>query len=193
MPGDRTRPHGEQEVRRAILEAAARLFAERGPAATSLREIAGHAGVNHGLIHRHFGSKRALVGAVHGHLAERLAAAEPFHDASVTSALEAFRVLEEHRAYWTVLTRAALDGELAEVLTSELAGGHRLVETVRHALGNRPAVAAEDLVAMAFAFSFGWLLLKDFIRAATGAGEDVPSSWFAAMAAMVERQVDGDE
>jgi diacylglycerol O-acyltransferase / trehalose O-mycolyltransferase len=28
------------------------------------------------------------------------------------------------------------------------------------------------------AFSLGWLVFKDFIRAATGAAEDVPGSWF---------------
>jgi len=37
------------------------LFAEHGPASVSIRDVARHAGVNHGLIHRHFGSKTDLL------------------------------------------------------------------------------------------------------------------------------------
>ncbi|QGG94048.1 TetR/AcrR family transcriptional regulator [Actinomarinicola tropica] len=188
MPAGAGRPRGEQEVKHAVLEAASALFAEKGPSATSLREIAQAAGVNHGLIHRHFGSKQRLVRAVHDHLAARLASTEPFREASVPAALDAFHALEGNRTYWMVLTRAMLDGELADVLGSDLAGGHRMVETLRDALGDEAPVDASDLMAMAFAFSFGWLLLRDFIQAATGAGDDVPEQWFAAMATLLERQ-----
>ena len=66
-------PLGRTEVVAAVLETAADLFAERGPAATSIRDIAARSRVNHGLIHRHFGSKDALVGAVLDHLGQHLA------------------------------------------------------------------------------------------------------------------------
>lgn len=56
-----------------MLRSAADLFAERGLAATSIRDIAARSRVNHGLIHRHFGSKDALVAAVLDHLSQRLA------------------------------------------------------------------------------------------------------------------------
>ncbi|HEX4868378.1 MAG TPA: helix-turn-helix domain-containing protein [Acidimicrobiales bacterium] len=187
MPAGAGRPRGEQEVKEAVLEAASTLFAEKGPAATSLRDIAQTAGVNHGLIHRHFGSKQRLVRAVHDHLAQRLAATDPFRQATAAGALDAFHALEGNRTYWMVLTRAMLDGELDDVLDSDLAGGHRMVETLRAALGDDAPVDASDLMAMAFAFSFGWLLLRDFIQAATGAGDDVPEQWFAVMASMLDR------
>jgi AcrR family transcriptional regulator len=190
MPAGARRPRGEQEVRDAVLEAASVLFAEKGPAATSLREIANAAGVNHGLIHRHFGSKQRLVRAVHDHLAQRLAATDPFRRATVSSALDAFHALEGNRTYWMVLTRAMLDGELDDVLGSDLPGGHRMVDTLRAAIGADADLDAGDLMAMAFAFSFGWLLLRDFIQAATGAGDDVPEQWFAAMASLLEREGD---
>ncbi|RLL66871.1 TetR family transcriptional regulator [Streptomyces sp. Z26] len=63
--GKRTR---EPEVRRfAILEAARAAFAERGFAKTTIREVARRAGVTHGLVIRHFGSKEQLfVAAVPG-------------------------------------------------------------------------------------------------------------------------------
>jgi AcrR family transcriptional regulator len=59
-----SKPRGKQEVVEALLRAAAELFAERGPAAVSLRDVAKAADVNVGLIHRHIGSKEDLVAAV---------------------------------------------------------------------------------------------------------------------------------
>ncbi|WP_156763445.1 TetR/AcrR family transcriptional regulator, partial [Mycobacterium scrofulaceum] len=73
-------PTGRAEVAAAILEAATDLFAERGPAATSIRDIAARSNVNHGLVFRHFGTKDKLVGAVLDHLGADLSAllsAEP--------------------------------------------------------------------------------------------------------------------
>lgn len=52
---------GKRSARDALLASAVELFAERGPASVSAREVARHAGVNHGLVHRHFGSKEALL------------------------------------------------------------------------------------------------------------------------------------
>ncbi|MUM35063.1 TetR family transcriptional regulator, partial [Mycolicibacterium sp. CBMA 361] len=50
---DGSAPVGRDEVVAAILEAAAELFAARGPAATSIRDIAAKSNVNHGLVFRH--------------------------------------------------------------------------------------------------------------------------------------------
>jgi TetR/AcrR family transcriptional regulator, repressor for neighboring sulfatase len=47
----------------ALLESAIELFAHHGPASVSIRDVARHAGVNHGLVHRHFGSKDDLLAA----------------------------------------------------------------------------------------------------------------------------------
>src|SRR2546429_9648403 len=65
-------PTGRAEVAAAILAAAADLFAERGPAATSIRDIAARSKVNHGLVFRHFGAKEQLVGAVLDYIGESL-------------------------------------------------------------------------------------------------------------------------
>ena len=55
---DQDRSSSERLVASAIV-----LFAERGPASVSVRDIGRHAGVNQGLIYRHFGSKDALLAA----------------------------------------------------------------------------------------------------------------------------------
>jgi AcrR family transcriptional regulator len=52
------------DTRERILDTAERLFAERGVAATSVRDITGAAGVNLGAINYHFGTKQELAAEV---------------------------------------------------------------------------------------------------------------------------------
>ena len=61
--------------RERILSGALRLFAERGVAATSLREVARTAGVAPGLVSHHFGGKPGLHDAVDDHVLELFRAA----------------------------------------------------------------------------------------------------------------------
>lgn len=56
----RKRVRAPEVHREAILEAARAAFAERGYTRATIREIAGRAGVTHGLVMRHFGSKEQL-------------------------------------------------------------------------------------------------------------------------------------
>lgn len=51
-------------AKEALLAAGIELFAARGPAAVSVRDVARRAGANQGLIYRHFGSKEALLAEV---------------------------------------------------------------------------------------------------------------------------------
>jgi AcrR family transcriptional regulator len=91
QPGGPPRGHRRdpEASRAAILEAARAVFTERGYARATIREIARRAGVTHGLVMRHFGTKeqlliealpgpRAAAGIVPGDLAtlpDRVAAA----------------------------------------------------------------------------------------------------------------------
>jgi TetR/AcrR family transcriptional regulator, repressor for neighboring sulfatase len=60
-PKDATAPRGRDQVYVAAIRAATSLFAERGIAAVSVREIAARAGVNAALVHRYVGGKQVLV------------------------------------------------------------------------------------------------------------------------------------
>jgi AcrR family transcriptional regulator len=75
----RRRRRDPEGHRAAILDAARHAFAERGYARTTLRDIAGRAGVTHGLITRHFASKeRLFLAAVPGNRdLEQVAAGDP--------------------------------------------------------------------------------------------------------------------
>ncbi|MCB1154669.1 MAG: TetR/AcrR family transcriptional regulator [Deltaproteobacteria bacterium] len=58
------RTNDPEGTREAILDAAKRLFVERGFAGTSMSEVAKLSGVTKSLIHHHFGSKEKLWGEV---------------------------------------------------------------------------------------------------------------------------------
>jgi len=63
-------PHGPDEVRRAVLDAAAALFAQRGVDAVSLRDIAAAADVHVSLIIRYIGHREELVAEVFRRVSE---------------------------------------------------------------------------------------------------------------------------
>lgn len=81
---DAPRVRDPEATRAAVLAAAERLFAERGFANTSLRDISSASGVSHPLIHHHFGSKEELYQAVKRRLVESYAQRFP-HAARATN------------------------------------------------------------------------------------------------------------
>jgi TetR/AcrR family transcriptional regulator len=64
------RGRGPGQTRALVIDAAERLFAERGFSATSMRDISAASGVSHPLIHHHFGSKEELYAAVKRRMVE---------------------------------------------------------------------------------------------------------------------------
>lgn len=68
-------PAGPDEVRRAVLDAAAELFVARGVHGVSLRDIAAAADVHPALIGRYLGTRDELVAAVFEDLTSQLAEA----------------------------------------------------------------------------------------------------------------------
>lgn len=75
----RPRRRDPEGHRRAILTAARECFGETGYARTTIRAVAVRAGVTHGLVMRHFGSKEQLfLAAVPGHRdLDRVIAGDP--------------------------------------------------------------------------------------------------------------------
>ncbi len=155
-------PLGKDEVVAAVLRSAADLFAERGLAATSIRDIAARSRVNHGLIHRHFGGKDALVAAVLDHLGQHLAQllAEKAEGKQVADAVD--RQLR-------VLAYASLDGYPVGELQSRFPTMGVLLDAVRP---QHPSdLSARLAAAHTIALQLGWCLFGDFLRASTGLDE----------------------
>ncbi|SIO28221.1 transcriptional regulator, TetR family [Singulisphaera sp. GP187] len=70
MTDEGHRGRDAESTRATVIDAASRLFAERGFAATSMRDISAASGISHPLIHHHFGSKDDLYVAVKRHMVE---------------------------------------------------------------------------------------------------------------------------
>ncbi|OBB81158.1 TetR family transcriptional regulator [Mycobacterium colombiense] len=152
-------PSGRAEVAAAILEAATDLFAERGPAATSIRDIAARSNVNHGLVFRHFGTKEQLVGAVLDHLGANLSAllGTDAPAAVLQSSLD---------RQMRVMARTVLDGYPAGQLQKRFPNIATLLDGVRPLYDDD--VKARLAVANALALQFGWRLFAPILRSATG-------------------------
>lgn len=146
----------------AVLDAAADLFAERGPTATSIRDIAARSRVNHGLVYRHFGTKERLVGAVLDHLGAALSALV----AAGAGADAIERATDRHTR---VMARALLDGYPVGQLQTRFPNVTLLLESVRPRYADDRV--ARLAVANAVALQLGWRMFEPFLRAATGIGD----------------------
>lgn len=159
-------PKGREAVTRAILDAAAQLFADKGVDATTRRDIAEAADVSPTLVNRYIGNHDDVVAAVLDDLARQLAEsvslgfAPPSFDrdspairwARILSQVVARKDADIHLTTWNpVLAAADVIGE---------AGG----------LDERTArVRATTVTALAF----GWRLLEPLLIEAAGI-EDIP-------------------
>src|SRR5262245_36480056 len=113
-----------EETRKLLIDAYLELLRDRGPEAISVREVAAAAGVNHGLVHRHFGSKEALVPAA----VARLVAESHQVPRACLSALT-FALLRANPTLARVAARVCLDGP-SDVLADAAPDAARLAEIV---------------------------------------------------------------
>jgi AcrR family transcriptional regulator len=129
-----------QERRVLIVEAAGRLFGERGYEATRLADVAAAAGVTKPIVYRHFDSKKALYLALltrHrddlGSFAEAIPAAGP-SDERLRTVLEVwFAYVEDHSYAWRMLFRDTGGGAEIRAFRLEVHARARavLVELIR--------------------------------------------------------------
>ena len=139
-----------KDARAALLNAAVTLFALHGPATVTTRQIAAAADVNLGLIHRHFGSRAALISeaisegsaplmpavmAAHGFdldsvvtqlrhtsLAPRLIARTLVDGIDITLVREQFPVQRQLLAAYPAIPRGAGTGDLTDPRLAVAAG-----------------------------------------------------------------------
>src|ERR1700744_4228036 len=160
--GRRNIPTGREEVAAAILEAATDLFAERGPAATSIRDIAARSKVNHGLVFRHFGTKDRLVGAVLENLGTTLTGL-------LDSGASEDAIDQQMDLQMRVMARTLLDGYPAAQLQKRFPNISTLIGWVRPV--HDDDLSARIAVANGLALQFGWRLFAPILRSATGLDE----------------------
>lgn len=163
------RPRGRDEVRRAVLDAAGALVAERGPDGFSVREVANRAGVNHALVHRHFGTKAEVLEAVLAEEAQAVveavaATSLPTDEVAPPEVVaELLELLAARPTYWRTLVHAVL--QAPEVAVPGTASTTELFAGLWR--GQDPDRAASSAVAGMTAL--GWLLFGEYLVDATGA------------------------
>lgn len=161
MPTDRT---SRDETTAALLAAAVEMVLAHPEQELSGREVAANAGVNHGLVHRYFGKRIDLVGAVLDRLADQMAS-QLEHDELTEVNLPADT--ETVAVYSKVLARAILDGLESSKLQKSFPVLTALREIAQddYELDDQPSrVAAAQCVALVL----GWHLFEPWITTAAG-------------------------
>jgi AcrR family transcriptional regulator len=162
----------------AVLDAATMLFATRGPASVSVRDIAAAAGVNHALVHRHFSSKQEVLQAVLERTVQEIAAiAAEITDVHADIG-RLFAASAAHETHWRALARALLDGEDPRTLQRDFPTIRRLITLLqsedqhrrrrRHQPSSSPSPDIRVVVGALCALMLGWLVFEPFLLVATG-------------------------
>ena len=156
-----------------MLTATSALVAERGPDGFSVREIAARAGVNHALVHRHFGTKADVLEQMLAADAEAVVAAviesglPTSGQAGGEVVAELLDLLAARPSYWRTLVHAVLDSPEAALpgtaSTTELFSG---LWRGGDADGDADRAVPTSVAGMTV---LGWLIFGQFMTEATGA------------------------
>jgi AcrR family transcriptional regulator len=166
-----SRPIGKTNVTAAVISAAGELFSRHGFDGVSIRDIAKKARVNHGLIHRHFGSKENLWQKTLQTMADAMLA-DVVGTRNLNELLQkSFQSLKKHENFWRILARTILDGYNTGNMHDRYPIARLLIERVTaeiEAGALREDIDPKILVAIMFSFSCGFIMYDPFILAATG-------------------------
>jgi TetR/AcrR family transcriptional regulator, repressor for neighboring sulfatase len=174
-----------EETRNDLIEALLRLLARGSVAGVSVRQIAAEAGVNHGLVHRYFGSKEELVRQAVGRISARVHG-EQAREGGLSAA--SFAVFRKDPVLPLVVARACLDGphdllslaapppERLETLTAPL-------RAALEKLGLAGEIDAHVLNALGTAALLGWFVFRPLLAAGYG----LPPHADDRVAALLER------
>jgi AcrR family transcriptional regulator len=177
------------------VEAARRLFETRDPSTVSLREIASTAGVTYGLVHRHFGTRGAVLAAVFRSQAEHGAeavrrAGDPLAGLREVTGLEGDP--DVARRFARMLALAVLEGSpptdyyterstaFAEILRRIDAEGIEATERATAVEDRRVALVAALLVGL------GWQFYGPFLQHALGLDDVDPEDVRRQLAGIVD-------
>lgn len=164
-PGE---PSGPQEVRRAVLDAAADLFARDGVAQVSLRDIAQQANVQVALITRYFGTRDLLVTAVFEDVTTQLAEQLADFPTSPVS----FERNSVPGAWTMMLTHFCLVGDQESMSHAVINPVLTLAGTI-HRIHGFPEQECRVRAAHMVASALGWRLFEGYVVPA-GELQDVP-------------------
>jgi AcrR family transcriptional regulator len=176
-----------EDVRSLLVAALVELLKTRSIDAISVRDVAAAAGVNHGLVHRYFGSKAGLVDAAVEQLSGEIHRGRP--DRAAMSAAT-FAYLREHPELARLTARACLDGpdELLARAAPPRARLEAIVAPIRKALKGAP-IDPYLLNALASATLLGWFVFQPLLRKGFGLPDDADDQ-LAALLDLLDRSIE---
>jgi AcrR family transcriptional regulator len=167
MTVKRLTTRGEQ-TRRALLQAASRLFAENGYHNTSVPDIVRAAGVGHGTFYEYFGSRRAILVDLTRQVSDVDSRLPRLRSQNLADRIRAeiFWYLSDHVEHLELAKvwhdAATIDPEIAETRRRERARRQARVRQGIEAAGTRgdidPDIAAAALTAMLEEFAQRWFV-----------------------------------
>ena len=165
------KPQGKTETIESLLNAADQLFSEKGPNAVTVRDISARANVNHGLVHRHLGSKEALLSEVLDRHMHAFKAALVGIDSPERAVRTLRRGQDDRPAFVRMLAFLILERRSTDEFTRTEGGTADFAAILRNA--GFVSDSARSTAALLSAFSLGWALYKDFVIKAAGCEETV--------------------
>jgi AcrR family transcriptional regulator len=171
------------ETRGALVDALIELLGQRSVAAISVRDVAAHAGVNHGLVHRYFGSKEALVRAAVERISDRVYAGFPGRGQSTWF----FAMMRANPSIAAIVARACLDGphDLLAAAAPPPAIIEQIVARVRATLERSPLAGAIDPALLNAFFTsamLGWFTFRPLFEQGYGVPADADDQLAAIIA-----------
>jgi AcrR family transcriptional regulator len=140
----------------------------------SVREVAAAAGVNHALIHRHFGSKADLVRLVVADAIERIdraVEAGQSIDDTLAAAVAATRreVTAVRLVAWAMLSDCPVESVAAtHPAAATIVARLREAQEAAGRVPRTPLARPEAAVASAMAMMLGWMIFEPFVLRASG-------------------------
>jgi AcrR family transcriptional regulator len=177
------------DVRSLLIAATIELLKRHSVEALSVRKVAEAAGVNHGLVHRYFGSKAGLIEAAVEQLSADIHRGSPEH-AGMSG--PTFAYLRAHPEVAQLVARACLDGprSLLAKAAPPRARLDEIVLPISHAL-HRAGVGTIDpylVNALASAALLGWVAFRPLLERGFGLEPDADDQ-LAELLALLDRLV----
>jgi len=161
-------PVGRDEVRSALVASATRLFNAESPGKVAIKTIAAEAGVNHGLVHRHIGSKLDLAKLVLEAAAALVLADVGDSDDPVDQVLRIVDGAMSQPVFSRVLAWAMLEG----IDAAQLQSSSGLLREARTILDKAGVVDAAQATADIAVATLGWTMYEDYLLVGPLDGRD---------------------
>jgi TetR/AcrR family transcriptional regulator, repressor for neighboring sulfatase len=165
---------GREQSTAAILDAAEKLFAERGFTAVTVRDIAAEAGVSHALVHRYLGSKEQVYRAMLLRRENVIRDAAPVEDDLLEATRLMLREAVLHQGnYVRLIAHSALHGLSYDRTIGQFAATARLTELARRTADEEGDTRDPDapdprfVIASAVAMLIGWSAARDWVLRAS--------------------------